>query len=78
MPTRGTYLMVERLVIIQNSIRDDYYPNSTTLQKKVKAELGIEFSIPTLSRDIDFLRNRMNCPIEYDIHQKGYYWNHAA
>ncbi len=71
---KGNYLMFERLFIIQEAIQHGYYPNSTVLQKKIREQIGIEFSMPTISRDIRFLKERMNYPIEYNTSKKGYYW----
>lgn len=75
MNTRGTYLMFERLKIIEDAIRDGNYPNTPDLQRKIEYSLGTKFSTATLARDLEFLKVRKNCPIEYDKTQKGYFWN---
>lgn len=79
MKSSGTYVMYERLMIIQEVIQQKgYFTSKVKLQEIIKARLGIEFSIPTLSRDLAFLRNRADCPIEYDKHKKCYFWKARA
>nr|WP_252722927.1 HTH domain-containing protein [Treponema pedis] len=43
-----------------------WYPSCTRLPEK------LECSVPTISRDIEFLRDRFNAPIEYSALKKGY------
>jgi predicted DNA-binding transcriptional regulator YafY len=65
-----THLMLERLINIHKEIRDGNYPNTTELAKKFNDGKGIS----TISRDIEFLRDRFYAPIEYDYIRKGYYY----
>ena len=65
-----THLMLERLINIHKEIRDGKYPNTTDLAKKFNDGKGIS----TISRDIEFLRDRFYAPIEYDYQHKGYYY----
>ena len=65
-----THLMLERLINIHKEIRDGKYPNTTELAKKFNDGKGIS----TISRDIEFLRDRFYAPIEYDYIRKGYYY----
>lgn len=65
-----THLMLERLINIHKEIRDGHYPNTTDLAKKFNNGKGIS----TISRDIEFLRDRFFAPIEYDYIKKGYYY----
>lgn len=37
----------------------------------------LESGIATISRDLDYMRDRMYAPIEYDYAQKGYYSSYA-
>ena len=60
--------MLERLVHIHNKIVNKTYPNTKELSK------FLEVSIPTVSRDIEFLRDRFNAPIAYDRAINGYYY----
>ena len=70
---KGNYLMIERLRIIEDTIKKGNYPNTNILQKKIRDLLGFEFSIQTINRDMRFLKERMDYPIEYDAHRKEYY-----
>lgn len=72
--SKGNYLMFERIHLIEGILREGYYPNANTIQKKLKEEMGFEYSIPTIWRDVQFIKERLNCPVDYDPHQKGYYW----
>ena len=44
------------------------YPNTTALANK------FEISTKTAQRDIDFMRDRLLCPLDYDPGEKGYYY----
>lgn len=57
-----------RIIEIDRMIRSGSYPNATTLQKH------FEVSRSTIMRDIDFLRDRYNAPLEYDSLKNGYYY----
>jgi len=59
-----------RLYFIDTEIASGKYPNTGYLAKKWE---GI--SISTISRDIEFMRDRLNAPIEYDALQRGYYYS---
>ncbi len=73
MRKKQTYLMIERLNIVQKSIESGFYPSVTLLRKNVMDRLGTEVSLPTLYRDLNFLRNRCGIGIEYDSYRHGYY-----
>lgn len=72
--TRSTFL--ERLVIIHKAIKSSEYPNKNDLQTLCETKLGIDVSLSTISRDLDFLRNdpKFFAPIEYDYTNKGFYY----
>jgi len=57
-----------RIYLIDEEIASGKYPNTTTLAKKY------ECGTATISRDIEFIRDRMKAPIEYDYTRKGYYY----
>jgi len=59
-----------RLYFIDMEIASGKYPNTGYLAKKWE---GI--SISTISRDIDFMKDRLNAPIEYDALHRGYYYS---
>ncbi len=49
-------------------LRNNKYPNCTSFAA------DWEISTKTAQRDIDFLRDRMRAPLEYDALQRGYYY----
>ena len=60
--------MIERIVKIHEKIKNGSFPNTTQLAKMM------EVGTATLSRDIEFLRDRFYAPIEYDYTRRGYYY----
>ena len=69
--TKITYRMLERISYIHRKIKSGCYPNT----KQLAYEL--ESGIATISRDLDYMRDRMYAPIEYDFTHKGYYYTEA-
>lgn len=67
------YLLVERLAIIRESIESGFYPSTTKLKKNVLDKLGVNVSVQTLFRDLNFLRYRCGIEIQYDSSRRGYY-----
>ena len=65
-----THMMLERLINIHKEIKAGKYPNTTDLAKKFNEGKGLS----TISRDIEFLRDRFYAPIEYDRFHRGYYY----
>ena len=61
-------IALPRIYLIDEEIAAEKYPNTPKLAKEY------ETSIPTISRDIEFMKNRLNAPIEYDYKRKGYYY----
>jgi proteasome accessory factor B len=53
---------------IHQLIQAGQYPNATTLARE------IEVSTKTIQRDIEFMRDRMNLPVEFDRVQNGYHY----
>ena len=53
---------------IHQAIVSGKYPNATTLAAE------IEVVTKTIHRDIEFMRDRMGLPIEYDERKYGYYY----
>ena len=64
----GIKNIYERFIWFDSQVRRKKYPNATSLAEK------FEISTKTAQRDIDFMRDRLNCPMEYDQSQKGYYY----
>lgn len=63
-----SHLMFERLTRIHAKIKSGCYPNSQQLA------FDNEVSVPTISRDIEFLRDRLGADIKYDAFHRGYYY----
>ena len=63
--SKFTHGMIERLLVINNELGTEKYPNTPKLAKK------LEVSIATISRDVEFLRDRLNAPIEYSFEKKA-------
>ena len=58
-----------RIYRIDAQIASGKYPNSNDLAKMC------ETSVATISRDIDFMRDQLLAPIEYDRFKRGYYYS---
>jgi len=58
-----------RMMRIHQAIQSGHYPNATTL--------AVEFEVSTKSvyRDIEFMRDRLALPVEYDDVRVGYYYS---
>jgi len=65
----GVKNIYERFVWFDNQVRAGKYPNATTLAEK------FEISSKTAQRDIDFMRDRLRCPLDYDPGRKGYHYD---
>jgi len=61
-----------RLLQIDEEIRNGRFPNSTSLAKK------IEVSSRTIQRDIEYMKDMYNAPIEYDYQKNGYYYTELS
>ncbi|MFA4829707.1 MAG: WYL domain-containing protein, partial [Thermodesulfovibrionales bacterium] len=58
----------ERFLWFDHKARAKRYPNTTVLSKE------FEISPKTAQRDIEFMRDRLRCPLLYDQSRKGYYY----
>lgn len=56
-----------RLLQIVDLVRQDKYPNASDLRRR------FEVSRSTIMRDIDFLKDRYQVPLEYSSERSGYY-----
>lgn len=65
-----SHLMLERLVGIHKKIKSGTFPNTRQLAEEFNSGKGIA----TISRDIEFLRDRFGAPIEYDHEHRGYFY----
>ncbi len=57
---------LERMLRIHQAIQSGSFPNATQLARE------IEVSTKSIQRDIEFMRERLNLPIEYVAAQNGY------
>jgi predicted DNA-binding transcriptional regulator YafY len=65
----GIKNIYERFVWFDDQVRARKYPNATSLAEQ------FEISAKTAQRDIDFMRDRLLCPLHYDSSQKGYFYD---
>ena len=59
---------LERMMRIHQEVAAGRYPNGITLAAK------LEVSAKSIGRDLDFMRDRLNLPIEYDAVRHGFYY----
>jgi len=64
----GAKNIYERFIWFDQRIRAKKYPNATKLARQ------FEISVKTAQRDIEFMRDRLRCPLHYDKTMKGYYY----
>src|SRR3954466_10399841 len=57
---------LERMLRIHQSIQSGKFPNASTLARE------LEVSTKSIHRDIEFMRDRLDLPIEYDGSKFGY------
>jgi predicted DNA-binding transcriptional regulator YafY len=57
-----------RIITIDQRLRAKKYPNCTTLARE------IEVSKKTIARDIEFMRDQLRVPIQFDKRENGYYY----
>ena len=58
----------ERMMRFHNLIQSGEYPNCSTLASE------FEVSVRTIMRDVDFMKARIDLPIEFDGDRNGYYY----
>jgi len=58
----------QRMMRIHELVQKGRYPNCTYLAEE------FEVSTRTAKRDVDFMKCRLNLPIEYDVRRNGYYY----
>ena len=58
-----------RLLALDQLLRNNTYPNCTSFA------LEWEVSAKTIQRDLEFLKDQMHAPIEYDALQRGYFYS---
>ncbi|NJD37172.1 MAG: WYL domain-containing protein [Geobacter sp.] len=65
----GDQLFLERFIWFDNEVRHDRYPNATRLARQ------FEVSTKTAHRHLDYFRDRLLAPLEYDESRKGFYYS---
>lgn len=60
---------LERMLRIHQALQTGNFPNASTLAQE------IEVAAKTIHRDMEFMRDRMNLPIEFDASRNGYFYN---
>jgi predicted DNA-binding transcriptional regulator YafY len=68
----GDHLALERYYWFDNQVRTKRFPNANTLAKR------FEISSKTAQRAIDFMRDRIGAPLEYDSRHKGYRYSDGS
>jgi predicted DNA-binding transcriptional regulator YafY len=64
----GSKIIYERFLWFERQVKKGKFPNTTSLATK------FEMSTKTAQRDIDFMRGRLECPLQYDMTRKGFYY----
>jgi predicted DNA-binding transcriptional regulator YafY len=59
---------LERMLRIHQALQAGKYPNASSLA------LDLEISSKSIHRDLDFMRDRLDFPIEWDGARRGYYY----
>ena len=59
---------MERMLRIHQAIQSGNFPNATRLAEQ------LEVSKKSIHRDIDFMRDRLDLPVEYDAAKYGYFY----
>lgn len=60
---------LERMLRIHHEIQSGKYPNASTLGRQ------LEVSTKSIHRDLEFMRDRLGLPLEYDARRFGYYYS---
>jgi proteasome accessory factor B len=60
---------LERMLRIHQALQSGNFPNASTLAQE------IEVAAKTIHRDMEFMRDRMNLPIEFDATRNGYHYS---
>ncbi len=62
-------IVSERFFWFELSVKNGEFPNASVLAGR------FEVSLKTAQRDIEFMRDRFSCPLEYDKKKKGYFYS---
>ncbi len=67
-PSPSSRPPLERMLRIHQLLQSDKFPNATQLAGE------LEVSTKSIQRDLDFMRDRMSLPIEFDRTRNGYHY----
>ena len=59
---------LERMMRIHSALKSGTFPNTTTLARE------LEVSTKSIQRDLEFMRDRLELPLEYDARRFGYHY----
>ena len=59
---------LERMLLIHKEVQSGGFPNASHLARH------IEVATKTIHRDIEFMRDRLNLPLEFDAKRNGYFY----
>lgn len=59
---------IERILHIDRLLREDTYPSRKEIAQT------FEVSVKTVERDLEYMRDRLGAPLEYDRERRGYYY----
>ncbi len=59
---------IARMIAIHNTLKEEAFPNANTLSKQ------LEVSPRTIQRDMEFMRDQLGLPIDYDDSRFGFYY----
>ncbi len=67
-PIRGSRPPIERMLKIHQAIQAGDYPNASSLAQEM------EVSTKSIHRDLEFMRDRLQLPLEFDRPRGGFYY----
>ena len=68
----GEKLFLQRYIWFDHEIRKERFPNAFKLAEQ------FEVSVKTAQRSIEYFRERLLAPLEYDVVRRGYYYNDTS
>lgn len=72
----ANFNLLRRIPIIHEQILSGTYPNKNTLRNHIaKVENAKAVSISTVGNIIEFMKNELGAPIEYEAQMHGYYYS---
>lgn len=66
------HLKFERYYWFDRQVRRDMFPNAAALARR------FEISVKTAQRTIDYMRDKLCAPLDYDPHRKGYFYTESG